>query len=74
MTAHASLAVLPDLSERTAPSAGWLRRLVDALIAVEARRRDAERIATMPEYLLNDIGISRDAVPSLARQLRSGWT
>jgi uncharacterized protein YjiS (DUF1127 family) len=31
---------------------------------------DAESLANMPEHLLYDIGISRDGVPSLARQLR----
>jgi uncharacterized protein YjiS (DUF1127 family) len=47
-------------------------RLAGAWIAAERRRRDAEQLATMPDYLLYDIGLTRDGVASLARQLRSG--
>jgi uncharacterized protein YjiS (DUF1127 family) len=36
--------------------------LADRWIAAEARRRDAERLATMPDYLLRDIGLTRNAV------------
>jgi hypothetical protein len=49
-----------------------------AMMSAMRRRQAARRLAddagdpaTMPEYLLYDIGMSRDGVPSLARQLRS---
>ncbi len=33
-------------------------------------RYDAAVLASMPDHLLYDIGVSRDGVPSLARQVR----
>jgi uncharacterized protein YjiS (DUF1127 family) len=33
-------------------------------------RSDTAILAAMPDYLLYDIGVSRDGVPSLARQVR----
>ena len=38
--------------------------------ATAKRRREAAQLDALPEYLLYDMGLSRDGVPSLARQLR----
>jgi len=35
------------------------------------RHRDARHLARLPDYLLHDMGLSRDSVASLARQLRA---
>ena len=38
--------------------------LVDRWIAAAARRREAKRLRSMPDYLLKDIGLTRDDVRS----------
>jgi uncharacterized protein YjiS (DUF1127 family) len=42
--------------------AGWARRALAPLAAAHARRRDAARLAGLPDHLLVDIGVTRDAV------------
>ena len=42
--------------------ARWIGRMLDGAVAADARRRDTERLRTMPDYLLKDIGLTRDDV------------
>ena len=47
----------------TAASLGRLfASLVDRWAAAEARRRDAQRLRGAPDYLLRDLGLTRDDV------------
>jgi uncharacterized protein YjiS (DUF1127 family) len=44
-----------------------LIRSRDRLVAADARRRDAARLAMMPDTFLRDIGLSRADVPNALR-------
>lgn len=46
---------------RSGPGA-WAAGALAFLVAAEARHRDRTRLAAMPEHLLADIGLTRDAV------------
>lgn len=39
-----------------------LRSLIDRLVAADAAYRDAERLSRLDDYLLRDMGLTRDAV------------
>jgi uncharacterized protein YjiS (DUF1127 family) len=49
----------------------WIIRSIDGWRTAERHRREYEQLADLPDRLLYDIGLTRDGVPSLARQLRS---
>jgi uncharacterized protein YjiS (DUF1127 family) len=44
--------------------ADFVSRCLAALVAADARRRDAARLASLPDYLLADMALTRDAVRS----------
>jgi len=48
-------------------SGGWLARRLARLQAADVRRRDAVRLASLPEHLLADMGLTRDAARCLHR-------
>jgi uncharacterized protein YjiS (DUF1127 family) len=48
----------------------WIGLATQHWKATAKRRREAAQLDALPEYLLYDMGLSRDGVPSLARQLR----
>jgi uncharacterized protein YjiS (DUF1127 family) len=58
LAAH-GIAPLPITSGRLRR---WIGRMIERQIAVEARSRDIERLRAMPDYLLRDIGLTRDDV------------
>jgi uncharacterized protein YjiS (DUF1127 family) len=43
-------------------SRAWALRALAPLAAASARHRDAARLAGLPDHLLADIGLTRDAV------------
>jgi uncharacterized protein YjiS (DUF1127 family) len=48
----------------------WITRTAANWRDADKRRRDAALLSQMPDYLLHDIGLTRDGAQSLARQLR----
>jgi uncharacterized protein YjiS (DUF1127 family) len=50
----------------------WITRTAANWRAADKRRRDAEHLARLPDYLLYDMGLTPGGEPSLARQLRKG--
>ena len=50
----------------------WITRAAARWREAEKRRRDAARLAALPDYLLYDMGLTPDGEASLARQLRPG--
>ena len=42
----------------------WLRHIPGRIVEADARNRDERRLATVPDHLLFDIGLSRDDVRS----------
>ena len=54
-----------DIAERRRTGAfGWTRRAVERLAAADRQRRDGVRLAALPDHLLADIGLTRDAARS----------
>lgn len=50
----------------------WFTRSYDRWSEKTALRREAERLAGLPAYLLRDMGLSLEGRTALARQLRGG--
>ncbi|HSH41901.1 MAG TPA: DUF1127 domain-containing protein [Arenicellales bacterium] len=48
----------------------WIRRLLHWLAARHQQRELARELATMPDYLLRDMGVSRE---DLQRELERRW-
>jgi uncharacterized protein YjiS (DUF1127 family) len=48
----------------------WMERARERWRSAKRDRCEAAQLATIPDYLLYDMGLTRDNVPSLARQLR----
>jgi uncharacterized protein YjiS (DUF1127 family) len=48
----------------------WIVRAAARWKAAGDRGREAAKLALLPDHLLYDMGLSRDNLPSLARQLR----
>jgi uncharacterized protein YjiS (DUF1127 family) len=49
----------------------WITRTLADWRTASRHRSEYAQLATMPDHLLYDIGVTRDGIPSLARQLRS---
>jgi uncharacterized protein YjiS (DUF1127 family) len=49
----------------------WITRTLADWRAASRHRSEYAQLAAMPDHLLYDIGVTRDGIPSLARQLRS---
>jgi len=45
-----------------APLRQWLRAVPARIVEADARRRAERRLATLPDHLLADMGITRDDV------------
>jgi uncharacterized protein YjiS (DUF1127 family) len=48
----------------------WITRTASRWREASRHRREMAELAALPDHLLHDIGVDRDGVPSLARQLR----
>ena len=58
---NAPIAV-PALAPRPRRRGGLFTSLVESWAAARAHRRDTELLRSMPDYLLRDIGLTRDDV------------